>query len=318
MKTIRENVLLKNYSRYKIGGPAEYFLEVFSEKELIDGIREWKEISQKFPLEKKQIVVLSGGSNTLIDDKGLSGLVIHNSVKDIGVSGNLITAGSGLLIKDFLDSCVMNSFSGFEWSGGLPGTIGGAIRGNAGAFGGETKDLVISVRSINLDTLEEIFRKKKECEFGYRTSIFKKEKNNEFILSAVFELKKGNKEEIQKLIQEKNDYRKLKHPMDVPSLGSTFKNIPVESLSFEERQEYKDFIKNDPIPVLPVVKLLHLANLKGKRIGDAQVSEKHPNFILNLGNATSEDVKQLIGMIKETIKQKMGIALEEEIAYLPK
>ncbi len=313
---IRQNVLLKNYSNYKIGGIADYFLEVSSKTELVDGLKEWQSLSMNFPADKKRIFILAGGANVLIDDNGFNGLVIHNVIKDIKNEENLVTVGSGLLIKDFLEFCLNNSLTGFEWAGGLPGTIGGAIRGNAGAFGGETRDLIAKVKSLDLITLEELERTKENCNFSYRTSIFKEQKNNEFILSVVFNLKKGDKDKIKKSIQEKIEYRNLKHPMNFPSLGSTFKNISFNSLTLENQEKYKDFIKNDPFPVLPVAKLLHLAGLKGKRVGDVQISEKHPNFIINLGNAKSEDVRNVIKMMKTTVKEKFGINIEEEIVYL--
>lgn len=318
MKNLKQNIPLKNYSNYKIGGPAAFFLDVSSVGELTDGLREWSDVSRDFSKDQKKIFILSGGSNVLIDDGGFNGLVIHNSIKLIEKKENVVNVGSGLLVKDFLNYCIENSLSGFEWAGGLPGTIGGAVRGNAGAFGGETKDLLISIESIDIDTLERKERDKDQCAFDYRTSIFKKDNNNEFIISAKFNLKKGERQEIKDLIKKGVEHRELKHPMDVPSLGSTFKNIPFNSLSLELQQKYKDYVKNDPIPVLPVAKLLHLANLKKERVGDAMVSEKHPNFIVNLGNAKSQDVKSLINFIKTKIKEEFGILLEEEIAYLPR
>ncbi len=313
---IRKNVSLRDYSNYKIGGNASYFLEISSKEELINGLKEWKEVSKDFPEEKKQIFILGGGANILIDDKGFSGLVIFNNIKSMVFEDELTIVGSGVLIKDLLLFCIDNSLSGFEWAGGLPGTLGGAVRGNAGAFSKETKDSVVEVKSINLDTLEETIRKQEECKFGYRTSIYKKEKHKEFILSVILKLSQGNMDEIKKAIEEKEEYRKTKHPMDVPSLGSTFKNIPFDSLSLENKNRFKDFIKNDPFKVLPVAKLLHLSSLKGKRVGDAKISEKHPNFIINLGNAKSSDVKELINFVKETVRKKFEVELEEEIAYL--
>jgi UDP-N-acetylmuramate dehydrogenase len=313
---LQKNVLLKEYSKYKIGGQAAYFFEASSREDLINGLKEWREISKNFPVEQRQIFTLSAGSNVLIDDKGFNGLVIHNNIKTIKREGDNVLIGSGVLISDFVNFCIENSLSGFEWAGGLPGTIGGAVRGNAGAFGGETKDLVKEVESLCLTDSSQKIWEKDECEFSYRTSIFKKS-GDQFILSVRFQLMEGDSGEIRKSVEEKINYRNLKHPMDVPSLGSTFKNIPIEELSEKLRAQFKNSLKNDPAPVLPVAKLLHLADLKGKRIGDAQVSEKHPNFIVNLGNAKSDDVRALISLIKKEIFQKFQIELEEEIAYLP-
>ncbi len=306
---LKQNVSLKNYSNYKIGGNASYFLEIHSKKELLEGLSRWE--------EGKRIFILGKGTNILISEKGFDGLVIHNNILGIEKRGDEVVVGAGVLVSDFLNFCIDNSLSGFEWAGGLPGTIGGAVRGNAGAFKGETKDSVKEVESINLTTLEEKKRSNLDCEFEYRSSVFKKSVGNEIIISVTFSLKPGDKDLIKNLIQEKIDYRNLKHPMEYPSIGSTFKNIPIEKISEKLLEELRQYIKDDPFPVIPVAKLLYLCDLKGKREGDAQISEKHPNFIVNLGNAKYEDVVFLINYAKQKVKEKFGINLEEEIMYLP-
>ena len=219
---LKQNVSLKNYSNYKIGGNASYFLEVNSKEELLNGLKEWE--------EEKQIFILGKGTNVLISEKGFDGLVIHNNILGIEKREEEVLVGSGVLVSDFLNFCIENSLSGFEWAGGLPGTLGGAIRGNAGAFKGETKERVKEITSINLNTLVESKRSNKECQFDYRTSIFKTIAKNEIITYIIFSLKKGEQAIIKNLIQEKIDYRNLKHPMEYPSIGSTFKNIPVEKI----------------------------------------------------------------------------------------
>lgn len=308
MSTIQKNISLKEYSNYKIGGNASFFLSVNSKDELIDNL--------KLPKEYKKIFILGKGTNVLINKGGYDGLVIHDNILRIEKNGDKVKVGSGVLVSDFLNFCIENSLSGFEWAGGLPGTIGGAVRGNAGAFKGETKDSVGEVESINLYSLEEKTRNNSECDFDYRMSIFKTNAKDEIITYVVFNLQNGNAREIKKLIQEKIDYRNAKHPMEYPSLGSTFKNIPVEKVSKDLLEDLSQFIKDDPFPVIPVAKLLYLCQLKGVRKGDAQISEKHPNFIVNLGNANYEDVVYLISFAKEKVKVKFGIDLEEEIMYL--
>lgn len=308
MINFQKNVSLKDYSNYKIGGPAKLFAEVFATEEL-------KEVLGQIQDEK--IFILGGGTNILIDDKGFDGLVIHNKIEGIAIVEDGLEIGGGTLVKDLLDFCIENSLSGLEWAGGLPGTIGGAIRGNAGAFKGETKDNVLEVRSLDIKTGDEKIRTNSECEFDYRKSIFKiGEGENEFITSAVLGFTDGNKEEIKQKIQQKIDYRINRHPMDLPNIGSTFKNIRLDSLSPELQKEFAGFVKTDPFPVVPTTKLLALSGLRGRRVGDAMISDKHPNFIVNLGNAKSEDVKSLIEVAREAIKEKYGITLEEEIQYL--
>jgi UDP-N-acetylmuramate dehydrogenase len=313
----KQNVPLKSYSRYGIGGPAAYFLEIATKEELLKGLKEWKKISAGFPQKRKQIYVLGDGTNILISEKGFEGLVIHNLIGGIERRRGDIVVGSGVLLSDLLDFCIANSLAGLEWAGGLPGTIGGATRGNAGAFAGETKDSVKEVVSLNLDTLEEKTRDKWECTFAYRYSIFKTEETrNEMILSVVLSLKKGQQAAIRKSIQEKIDYRNEKHPMEFPSIGSTFKNVKVDKIPEKWKETLMSSVKIDPFPVVPAAKFLVLAGVKGKKIGNAQISQKHPNFIVNLGDAKSKDVKALINFAKDEVKREFNVTLEEEIIYL--
>lgn len=321
MVNFRKDVSLKDYSNYKIGGQAKFFVEVETTEEL----REILNSSKRTFLsgggavqdDNEKIFILGGGTNVLIGDGGFDGLVIHNKIEGINIIDGGLEVGSGVLIKDLLSFCIENSLSGLEWAGGLPGTIGGAVRGNAGAFKGETKDNVLQVRSIDLKTLDEISRTREECGFGYRNSIYKSGLGeNEFITHVILGLTLGDKEEIKKKIQQKIDYRINRHPMGYPNIGSTFRNIPLDSLSGDLQKEFASFVKTDPFPIVPTAKLLALCDLKERKVGGAMISDKHPNFIVNVDNATAEDVKALIEIAKEAIRQKYGIILEEEIIYL--
>lgn len=306
----QQNVLLSDFSNYKIGGPAKLFVEIETTEEL-------KEILLSVAGDNEKIFILGGGTNVLIGDRGFDGLVIRNKIEGINIIDGGLKVGSGVMIKDILDFCIENALMGLEWAGGLPGTIGGAVRGNAGAFKGETKDNVLEVRSIDIKTLEEKQRANDECSFGYRNSIYKSGiGESEFITHVVLGLIIGNKEEIREKIQQKIDYRINRHPMDYPNIGSIFKNIPLALLSDSLRKEFAPFVKTDPFPIVPTTKLLALAGLKGKRIGDAMISDKHPNFIVNLGNAKATDVRALIEIARQAIKEKYNIDLEEEIIYL--
>lgn len=313
---LRQNVSLKDYSNYKIGGNASYFLEVKTKEELMKGISLWRQTSNGFSGSKKKIFILGNGTNILFSDNGFDGLVIKIALEGIEKIGNEVFVASGTKFSDLCDFCINNSLSGLEWAGGLPGTVGGAIRGNAGAFGGETKDIILQVLSLNSESLKLVKRQAKECKFSYRFSIFKSKGVNEVILSAVFVLKNGNKEEIQKLTNGKISYRKQKHPLAYPNIGSIFKNVAIEKFSKEKMKELFPYVKDDPFPVVPTAKLIFLAGLRGKRVGDAQISEKHTNYIVNLGNAKAKEVSELIKIIKKEIKEKFNINLEEEIMYV--
>ncbi len=310
---IQTNIPLKKYSNFKIGGPASYFLEFKSEDDLKKGLIEWRQLKKDLP-----IFILGGGTNILFSDEGFDGLVIKDSINFIKREGDFISVGSGTLVDSFVAFCEQNSLTGLEWAGGLPGTVGGGIRGNAGAFLGEMEDNLVEVVSIDIDTLKIKKRNHKECSFGYRQSVFKSgDGKNEIILSVKYKLKKGNKEEIKEKTQEKIDYRIDRHPLDLPSIGSTFKNLDVEVVSRKVLEEFKDSIKPDPFPVIPVAKLLVALNFKGKEIGGAKFSEKHPNFIVNFKNAKAKDVVSLIELAKKEVKDKYGIILEEEIMIVP-
>lgn len=307
MVRLLENVLLSDFSNYRIGGPARLFAKISSFKELIEVLKQ---------VYDNKVFVLGEGTNVLINDRGFDGLVIHNKIKGFKPGENNLSVGSGVLVKEILDYCIENSLSGFEWAGGLPGTIGGAVRGNAGAFGGETKDSVSKVESIDLKTLEIKKRTNRECNFSYRNSIFKKDGKGEFILFVNLRFEKGNKDEIASKINEKIEYRKKKHPLEYPNIGSIFKNFSFESLPENLKKEFGQYMKNDPFPVMPTAKIIALSGVKGARVGGAMLSDKHTNFIVNTDHATSNDVRELIRLVKQKVKEKFGLSLEEEIIYL--
>jgi len=308
MKFLR-NISLKKISNFRIGGKAKYFFEA----------KNISEIKKALILAKKlktKIFILGGGTNILFNDKGFDGLVLIPKIKFIKkINKNIVRVGGGVEVKDFLNFLVKNELSGLEWAGGLPGTIGGAIRGNAGAFGGEIKDNLIQVKSIEINTLKEKIRNNKECLFDYRFSIFKDKNVNEIILWADFKFKKRKKEKILKSINEKINYRKERHPIEYPNIGSIFKNVPVENFKkeFIEYFKNKNIIKTDPKPVVPSAFLIAECGLGGKKYGDACISLKHTNFIVNLGKAKAKDVKKLMNLIQKSVKQKFNISLQKEI-----
>lgn len=309
---LKRNIPLSDYSNIKIGGKAAYFSEFTSKENLIEILLQWREINP----EMDKIIVLGNGTNILFNDNGFDGLVLKNSVDFIKRDGNIVEVGSGTEFSRLLDFCVENLLTGLEWAGGLPGTIGGAVRGNAGAFGGETRDNITEVVSLNIQTLQTKVRSRADCKFGYRDSIFKSGEISEVIISAKFNLNEGTAQEIKKYIYEKKQHREEKHPLDLPNLGSTFKNILLEDVPGEMKEKYKNSIKKDPFPIFPSTKLLALAGLAGKVIGGAKFSEKHPNFIVNFNHAKAGDVVALIDFAKQEVLSKFGVRLEEEIQVL--
>ena len=284
------NILLKDYTSFKIGGPAKYFFKVKTRQDLIKKIQMAKELNLPF-------FILGGGSNLLVSDDGYEGIVIKMEESNISCQINLpehkITAQAGMKLADLVKFSVEKNLTGLEWAVGIPGTVGGAIRGSIQAFKKSISETIESVEALDVSKLEVKSYKTKDCKFDYKESIFKENKNL-IILSCVFKLEKGNKEEIKKKIEYFLDYRKKNHPLDFPSAGSIFKNL-------EDKKVWE---------------LIKECGLEGKRIGNAQISKKHSNFIINLGNASSKDVLDLINLAKKQVKNKFGIEIEEEIFYL--
>ena len=303
MINIEENVPLAPLTTFKVGGPAKYFTRVSSTEELHNAIQ--------FIRDKKvPIFILGGGSNLVISDSGFDGLVIKIDIKDIKTDGSKIICGAGVPFGVIVGSSMQNSFAGLEWAAGIPGTVGGAVRGNAGAFGGETKDVVASVTSINPDSGKIYNRDNSECGFGYRDSIFKH--NGEVIIGATFTLVKGDSQKIQKVAKEHIAYRQEKHPIEFPCAGSVFKNVVADSVTSDVREIFKDSIKTDPFPVIPAAKIIAEAGLSGKKNGGAEVSAKHTNYIINSDNAKADDIVNLINEVRQRVWDKYKIELEIE------
>lgn len=276
---------MKKHTSFKIGGTADQFIKVKDEKELQEAIEYAKNKNLK-------IMILGNGSNVLVLDKGIRGLVIKIDIQKLEIEKKEkyveITVGSGYKTMALGIKLMNEEISGFEELSGIPGTIGGAIFMNAGAYGKEIKDINISTKCMDYDG--NIFElSNQEQEFEYRSSIFAKK--DYIILETKLKLEYGKKEEIKKKMDEYLSSRKEKQPIEYPSAGSTFK-----------RQEG-----------VITAKLIDECGLKGFQIGGAKVSEKHAGFIINYNNATAKDVINLIKYVKEKVYEVYGIKIKEEI-----
>ena len=276
---------MKKHTSFKIGGIADQFVKVTNEEELKEAIKYAKD-------KKLKITIIGNGSNLLVLDKGIRGLVIKIDIQKLEIERKekyaKITVGSGYKTMALGIKLMNEDLSGFEELSGIPGTIGGAIFMNAGAYGKEIKDINISTKCMDYDG--EIFElSNKEQEFEYRSSVFNKK--DYIILETKLRLEYGKKEEIKKKMDEYLSSRKEKQPIEYPSAGSTFK-----------RQEG-----------IITAKLIDECGLKGFQIGGAKVSEKHAGFVINSDNATAKDVIDLIKYIKEKVNEKYGIKIKEEI-----
>jgi len=288
---IQSNVSLKKYNTFRIGGIAKYFFEAKTKEDLISAVKLARELKTPF-------YVIGEGSKLLISDNGFNGLIIKTENQKFKVEGNEIEMEAGLLMNQLIQIAFKESLTGVEWLAGIPGTMGGAIRGNAGAFDGSIQDIIISVNAFDAEKDEEVILNKEECLFGYRSSVFKKNPNL-VILSCRVGLKKGNKEEMKKEMDKYFIHRRKYHPLQYPSVGCIFKNPKLKT-----GQE------------IPAWKVIADCGLAGKGIGDVKVSEQHSNFIVNLGEGKAKEVKELIKIIKNTVKEKTGMEMEEEVQYL--
>ena len=288
------NEPMKKYTTFKVGGPAECLIK-------IENINELKEIL-KFTNENNiKLTVLGNGSNVLILDKGISGITLIIKIENTefeeteeNLNSKLIgqktkiKLGAGEKIAKVGMVFFKESLTGFEEIAGIPGTIGGAVRMNAGANGREMKDIIKTVKCLDYQGNEKVFTNE-EMEFGYRTSILKKEK---YIVTEVeIELEKGNQEEIKEKMDMYKEKRKNSQPLEYPSAGSTFKRG-------------KDFI---------TAKLIDEAGLKGTHVGDAEVSTKHGGFIINKGNAKAKDILELVEIVKKEVYKKYQKQIELEV-----
>ncbi len=328
---IQKNTPLAPYTTFKIGGPARFFCEAKSEEDILEAL--------KFAREKSlPVFMLGGGSNILVSDKGFEGLVVKMNLNawrfDLPNGDRISTmeCGAGVLLSKIVSESVKHGLIGFEWAAGIPGTIGGAVRGNAGAFGGTMEDCVESVGALeipnpksqipNKSQLQITNFKNEDCKFNYRDSLFKQNPNL-IIMSVKLRLKKGDRAESENKIKEILAKRKEKQPMEFPSPGSFFKNPETDSKDLIRQFEtdtgkkitdYAGLYQYTGIKIkIPASWLIEEAGLKGKKIGGAMVSEKHANFIVNTGNATAENVVMLAAIIKTRVRNKFGIQLQEEV-----
>ena len=284
-ENIKENEPMKNHISFKTGGCARYFVTPECSDEVIAVIDALKK-------EKVPYTVIGNGSNLLFSDKGFDGAVvcIGKKMSSVSADGVSVTAQAGALLSRISSVATANSLTGFEFASGIPGSLGGALVMNAGAYGGEMKDVVRTTTYVDASGKIKTISSE-EHQFGYRKSVFK---NGDVILSSVIELKKGDIEEIKAKCEELNTRRREKQPLEYPSAGSTFKRPEGHFAS----------------------KLIDDASLRGYRVGGAMVSEKHCGFVINYDNATSMDIFNLMKEIKRTVYDKFGVVLEPEVRLI--
>jgi UDP-N-acetylmuramate dehydrogenase len=277
------NEPLANYTSMRVGGPADYYLEPVDKDDLVAIVRFFRQREVPF-------MVLGRGSNLLVSDEGVRGAVINieGGLADVRMERQLVVAEAGAKLTKFVDFCIQRELAGVEMLAGIPGTVGGAVIMNAGAHGVEISNHLVDVEVLRGLEVQRV--KKADAGFAYRRSGFV----GDIVLGATFELPAGKKEELVKRRSEFLRQRNATQPTTLPNSGSMFKNPPS---NFAAR-------------------LIEQAGLKGKRVGNAQISEKHANFIVNLGGAKASDIMTLIDLAQRTVHQNAGILLELEIKLI--
>lgn len=277
---------MKNHTSIKIGGLADIMV-------MPGSIRDVKSVIEICKKSDVPYFIMGNGSNLLVKDKGMRCVVVKlgDRFANVTIDGNIVIAQAGILLSTLSDKIAMESLKGFEFANGIPGTLGGAVTMNAGAYGGEMKNVVKSVKVLDVEGRTKSLLLE-ELEFGYRTSVI--QIRNYIVLEVEMEFEKGNYGEIVTIIKDLEEMRTTKQPLDLPSCGSVFKRPPGHFAG----------------------KLIEDSGLKGKKIGGAQVSELHCGFIVNADNATANDVSDLIKLVQETVKCKFGIQLETEVKVI--
>ena len=284
---IRENEPMRNHTTWRIGGPADRLVQPESTEELQQAIQEAQKAGEPY-------YVIGGGSNLLVSDEGIAGTVIQlgGSLTGLQIIENSIIAEAGVPLPFLARKAAEHGLSGLEFAAGIPGSVGGAVVMNAGAYQGQISNVIEQViccdASGQLITLHAA-----DCGFAYRNSRFKN--NRELVIVSVkMNLQPGRKEDILEQMQKNTASRNAKQPVEYPNAGSIFKNPPGDAAG----------------------RLIELIGAKGWRQGDAKVSEKHSNFIVNIGSASCQDVLQLVDRVKQAVYQETGVLLEEEILFL--
>ena len=282
---VLESVDLTNYNTYKIKTSTKYLALPKNREEIINLMKYIKDNNIKYFL-------LGNGSNVILPDKEFDGVIINfKKFNNFEFDGDILNVEAGAMLPTLSNEVINHGLKGLEWASGIPGTIGGSIKGNAGAYLHEIMERVLEVEvldeNLNIRTI-----KKEDISYDYRTTSFKESKD--IILSAKLKMEKGDFEESRALVKDRLERRLASQPLEYPSAGSVFRNPSKEQ---------------------PSGKLIEDSGLKGKTIGGAQISEKHANFIVNKNNATASDIKKLIELIKKEIKENYDIDLkcEQEI-----
>jgi len=310
---IQKNINLASFSTFRIGGQAKFFLEI-KKKEELESALDW---ARK---HEEKVFVLGGGSNILFPDQNFNALIIKLNNNDIRLNNEELICDAGAKLGRVVNFCLNHSVSRLEWAAGIPGTIGGAVYGNAGAFGHEISEFIKYLEIFDREDNKFKIFKKAQCQFAYRDSIFKKEfflnQVNKIIWQVAFDLEVGDQAEMRTKIQ--NNLAGRKNQPHLPNAGCVFKNFYIDDIakknpSLADCARAAFVVKGEKVSAAWII---DKAGIKETQIGGAQVSAQHANFIVNTGEARAQDVLDLISEIKRKIKSDFNLELEEEIEII--
>ena len=303
---IRENIALKDLSTFKVGGKAKYVVFADNNDDVIDALRFAQE-------NNLPIGIIGAGCNLLITDDNIDGLILKMNAKNIEIKDTLVFAEAGLSLAALTALGHKNNLTGLEWAPSVPSSVGGAIRGNAGAFGGETKDKLKQVRVYREGQIIDI--EATALDFQYRYSGFKAPNNKDIILGGLFELETGDVASSQKQVRDNIIKKNQNQPVGVACSGCIFKNYEgtIDTSLYDKYPDLAKFVENG---IIPSGYLIEKAGLKGISYGGIQVSDKHANYMINTGDGKFEEVMKLIQIVKDKVSQEFGVDIEEEVSYL--
>lgn len=305
MLKFEENYPLKNVTTLQIGGPARLFMAVNSEQHLTEVLQYAKQYQLPF-------LIIGGGSNLLVNDAGVNCLVIRNEIEGITKVVRWLKVKSGMSLQNLVDYSIAHNLSGLQKLNGIPGTLGGAVFGNAGAYGQTISDYIREVTCLNPQTLEIITLLKEECEFDYRDSIFKR--NGLIILEVVFKLEIGKSKDLRKEADEILEKRLIKYPKGIKCPGSFFKNLIAEKLPKEILRKIPE--EKIVYGKLPAGSLLEMVGARGDSLGDIEIASYHANLFINKGKGKASDFYALAKKYAQKVKEKFNITLEPEVQLI--
>lgn len=307
MITIEKEVTLAQYTSFRIGGPAELFTTVSTPQQLRHAVS----FAHKRGIP---YYILGGGTNVLVSDSGFRGLVIRAKLEAIRLGEDEVEAQAGVELMHLVECLAQQGLSGLERLAGIPGTLGGAVRGNAGAYGTSIAETVRQVLALDTDAMELVSVPGEGCDFGYRTSTFKKGQRL-VVVSALLELRRAPRQEIEEKVRETLAKRYARNLQAERSVGSFFMNPTVSDAhlvhAFESERQVR--CRDNRIPA---GWFIDKAGLRNRRVGGAMVSDQHANYLINTGSASARDVLELAGAIKDEVAAKTGVRLQEEVQYL--